>query len=474
MEQKYQDNLTCASEEEQSSHVFRDMKKSFAWLSFLAFFSVLNETVFNVSLPDIAHHFSVSPSVANWVNTCFMIAFALGSVIYGTLSSTYGIKKLLLLGVITYSIGSMLGFLGHSYLSAVLAARFIQGAGASAVPGLIMVMVTRYIGADHRGKAFGLIGSVVALGEGIGPAIGGVLAGYIHWAYLFLIPMMTVISLPFFLTALPEEPSHKGNTDIGGILLLSIGIILFTLFTTNYHWIYLAASVLVLTGFAQQIRRAREPFITPSLFANRHFVLGTLAGSILLGSIAGFISMVPYMMRDVHHLSTAWIGSAILFPGTMSVIMFGILGGTLVDKHGTKLVFAAGLGLNICSFAMLILWGQESPWYMTGALVLVFGGLSFIKTVISTTVAEALSEEQAGEGMSMLSFACFLAEGIGIAVVGGLLTHGELLTRLLSAFTRGSVSSLYSSLMIIFIVVLLVGSIVYGLSQKRKASISRS
>lgn len=474
MEQINQDNRACVSAEEQSSHSFRDVKKSFAWLSFLAFFSVLNETVFNVSLPDISHHFGVSPSVANWVNTCFMISFALGSVIYGTLSSTHGIKKLLLFGVLTYGIGSILGFLGHSYLPAVFVARFIQGAGASAVPGLIMVMVTRYIRADHRGKAFGLIGSMVALGEGIGPAAGGVLAGYIHWAYLFLIPMMTVISLPFFLTALPKEPSKEGNTDIPGILLLSTGIILFTLFTTTYHWLYLAASILVILGFAQHIRRTSEPFIAPSLFTNHHFVLGTLAGSILLGTIAGFISMVPYMMRNVHHLSTAWIGSAILFPGTMSVIVFGILGGSLVDKRGTSFVFATGLGLITCSFTMLILWGQESPWYMTGALVLVFGGLSFIKTVISTTVAESLSEEQAGEGMSMLSFACFLAEGIGIAVVGGLLTHGELLATLLPAFTRGSVSSLYSSLMIFFIAVLLVGSIVYGLSRKRKSSISRS
>ncbi|EPY06455.1 mfs transporter [Paenibacillus alvei TS-15] len=474
MEQMNNDNRIDAAEQEQPVYAFPNMKKSIAWLSFLAFFSVLNETVFNVSLPDIAHDFSITPSVANWINTCFMITFALGSIIYGTLSSQYGIKKPLLIGVLIYGSGSLLGFFAHDYLSAVLAARLIQGAGASAVPGLIMVMVTRYVGEQHRGKAFGMIGSMVALGEGIGPVVGGVLADYVHWSYLFIIPVMTIVSLPFFLTALPQEPSRNGRTDIIGIALLSSGIILFTLFTTTYVWFYLVCSMILVLGFALHIRRIREPFIAPSLFANRPFVLGTLAGSILLGTVAGFISMVPYFMRDVHQLSTAVIGSAIIFPGTLSVILFGILGGTLVDKKGTSFVFVAGLGLVTFSFVTLLAWGNDSPWLMTFALVLVFGGLSFIKTVISASVAESLAPDQAGEGMSMLSFACFMAEGIGIAVVGGLLTHGWLLTLLTPTVAVANEASfpLYSGLIILLIAVLACGGIVYSLSLRRHSTAS--
>src|SRR5699024_11312993 len=64
------------------------------------------------------------------------------------------------------------------------------------------------------------------------------------------------------------------------------------------------------------------------------FMIGVLCGGIIFGTVAGFVSMVPYMMKDVHQLSTAEIGSVIIFPGTMSVIIFGYIGGILVDRRG--------------------------------------------------------------------------------------------------------------------------------------------
>src|SRR5699024_12595272 len=74
--------------------------------------------------------------------------------------------------------------------------------GAAAFPALVMVVVARYIPKENRGKAFGLIGSIVAMGEGVGPAIGGMIAHYIHWSYLLLIPMITIITVPFLMKLL--------------------------------------------------------------------------------------------------------------------------------------------------------------------------------------------------------------------------------------------------------------------------------
>src|SRR5699024_12255622 len=79
-------------------------------------------------------------------------------------------KRLLLFGIIINCFGSVIGFVGHSFFSLLIMARFIQGAGAAAFPALVMVVVARYIPKENRGKAFGLIGSIVAMGEGVGPA----------------------------------------------------------------------------------------------------------------------------------------------------------------------------------------------------------------------------------------------------------------------------------------------------------------
>lgn len=156
------------------------------WLCVLSFFSVLNEMVLNVSLPDIANKFNKLPASANWVNTAFMLTFSIGTALYGKLSDQMGIKNLLLFGIMVNGLGSIIGFVGHSFFPILILARFIQGIGAAAFPALVMVVVARYTPKENRGKAFGLIGSLVAMGEGVGPAIGGMVAHYIHWSYLSL------------------------------------------------------------------------------------------------------------------------------------------------------------------------------------------------------------------------------------------------------------------------------------------------
>lgn len=66
------------------------------WLCILSFFSVLNEMVLNVSLPDIANDFNKPPASTNWVNTAFMLTFSIGTAVYGKLSDQLGIKRLLM------------------------------------------------------------------------------------------------------------------------------------------------------------------------------------------------------------------------------------------------------------------------------------------------------------------------------------------------------------------------------------------
>ena len=81
------------------------------WLCILSFFSVLNEMVLNVSLPDIANDFNKPPASTNWVNTAFMLTFSIGTAVYGKLSDQLGIKRLLLFGIIINCFGSVMGLL---------------------------------------------------------------------------------------------------------------------------------------------------------------------------------------------------------------------------------------------------------------------------------------------------------------------------------------------------------------------------
>lgn len=159
--------------------------------------------------------------------------------------------------------------------------------------------------------------------------------------------------------------------------------------------------------------------------------------------------MVPYMMKDVHHLSTTAIGSGIIFPGTMSVIIFGYIGGLLVDRKGSLYVLTIGSALLSSGFLIAAFFIDAAPWIMTIIVIFVFGGLSFTKTVISTVVSSSLKEKEAGAGMSLLNFTSFLSEGTGIAIVGGLLSIGFLDNRLLPIDVDHS-TYLYSNMLILF------------------------
>lgn len=435
------------------------------WFSVLTFFSVMNETMFNVSLPDIAADFGIRPSAANWVNTCFSLSFAIGIAVYGKLSEHAGMKKLLLFGMLAYGFGSIIGLLGHAWYPVVLIARLCQGAGASAVPSLIMVIIAKTVEPSQQGKAFGLIGSVVACGEGLGPVIGGAISGYIHWFMLFALPLLSLLALPLVLRSLPEETSDRKALDLAGAALLSMGIIAFAVFTTLYQWGYLAASIALFVLLALHLRRTPSPFLEPFLFRKKTYIAGVLTGALLLGTVAGFIAMVPYLMRTVHHMPTGLIGSGILFPGTLSVIVFGIVGGALADRKGHIVAMVCGLSMIIAGFLIVMLYPDRSPWLIAAAMILTFGGLAFVKTVISASVAMTLAADEAGSGMGMLNFACFLAEGIGIAAVGGLLTRPWLNVSLWPAVS--GTASLYSNITLIFAALVAAGGILFIVASVR-------
>ncbi|WP_242615048.1 MFS transporter [Paenibacillus solani] len=436
------------------------------WLSILTFFSVMNETMFNVSLPDIAAYFDIAPSAANWTNTCFSLSFAIGIAVYGRISEHIGMRKLLLFGMLTYGFGSIVGLLCHAWYPGVLFARFFQGVGASAVPSLIMVIIVKIVEPEKQGRAFGLIGSVVAFGEGIGPVIGGTISGYIHWSLLFALPLLSLLALPFVLRTLPDETAERKSFDLTGAVLLSVGILSFALFMTLYHWMYLAASLVLFGLLSRHIRRQQVPFLEPSLFRKKRYMAGVLTGALLLGTVAGFFAMVPYLMRAVYHMSTSLIGSAILFPGTLSVILFGMLGGMLADRKGHITAMLSGLGMIAAGFLIVLFYTDQAPWLIASSVVMTFGGLSFVKTVISASVAKTLEPDEAGSGMGMLNFACFLAEGIGIASVGGLLTKPWLDSPLIATVTSQA-AALYSNIMLIFIALATLGGLLFVLSFKR-------
>jgi len=436
-----------------------DARKALPWIVFLVFFGVLNETVFNVSIPAIARQYALSPSGVSWVMTTFIVFFGIGSVVYGRLSDIFSLKRLIVIGVLVYAGGSLTGFIFQSFYPVVIAARAVQGAGASAIPALIMVIVARFFPPEVRGRVFGSITSTVAFAAGIGPVLGGFISGTFGWTYLFLIPLATLVSIPFFLRVLPEEPRREGRMDLLGASLIGLGVGACILFLSFTAWYYLAASVLALGLFIVHIRRSPNPFIEPSLFRNRRFRAGLFVGFIIFSTAIGIIFLIPLMLNGLRSLSTREIG-LIMFPGAISGVVFGTVGGNLADRKGNGFVIAIGIASLVVSLLLMSFLLGFAPWLIAAALLLTFVGFTLIQTALVNSVSQTLEVQQTGVGMGVFNLVTFISGAVGTALVARVLESHWLYFRLLPLVSEDKAVA-YSNLLVVFAVLVGLGGLIY-------------
>jgi len=397
-----------------------DVKKTLPWILFLIFFAVLNETVFNVSIPAIALQYTLTPSGVSWMMTTFIVFFGVGSVVFGRLSDLFSLKRLIIIGILAYTAGSLLGFVCQSSYPLVLVARAIQGIGGSSIPALIMVIVARYFAPEVRGRLFGSIGSVISVALGVGPVIGGFVAGSFHWSWLFLIPLVILVAVPFLSTILPDEERRPGRVDLAGAALMTVGLGSLIIYLTYPQWFWLAGGAALMAGFVARILLAKDPFINPKLFANKPFSAGVVTSLFLFGVVIGIFFVFPLLLNKVQHLDTNGIG-LVLFPGAISGVVFGPIGGRLADSRGNRFVLAIGLVLMVASLAAAAFLLALSPWYLAGDLLFTYVGFSFVQTGLINSVSQTLREEETGVGMGLFNLVGILAGAVGTAVVAKIL-----------------------------------------------------
>ncbi|SFL65303.1 MFS transporter, DHA2 family, metal-tetracycline-proton antiporter [Paenibacillus sp. 1_12] len=457
--------LDASSHSPAPSGVSLDLRKTAPWIIFIIFFGVLNETVFNVSTPSIAAQYHLTPSGVSWVVTIFIIFFGIGSVIYGKLSDVYSLKKLIVIGIIVYNVGSILGIICQAWYPAVIAARAIQGAGASAIPALIMVVVAKYFSPADRGKVFGILNSTVAFAIGIGPVLGGFISAAYHWSFLFLIPLFTLISIPFFRKVLPDDELRGGKVDIPGAAMIGLSIASLVLFCTNPTWYYFVIGAALLIGFIVHIRKVDQPFIEPSLLANRLFRSGLIVGFILNCTVMSIMFVMPLLLSDLKGLNTSAIGW-ILFPGAISAVVFGPIGGGLADKRGNNIVIAIGVTLLACSLIMLSSLLGMNVWFISGAMVFTYIGFSFIQTALANSVSLTLNMEQTGVGMGLFNLVGFISGAVGAAAVARVLDK-KLMNFPVNPLMHEVGGYLYSNLLLVCTVAVAIGGTLFFRSYGR-------
>lgn len=380
---------------------------------------VMNTTMFNIALPNILKDFSLQPSEGAWIVSGYSIVLAISTITFTRLSDYIPIRTLLTIGIMIFSLSSILGFFADHYVW-LLIARLCQASGAAAIPGLSMVFAGRYIPMARRGSAYAMIASATSLGFGLGPVVGGVITDYLDWNFLFIVTIMVFIVIPILYKFMPSEPSKRGRFDVIGALLSGSSATLFLLYISTFNIYFLLGGLLSAASLWWRVNKTDTPFIQPELVLNkpyRRIVFMSYIGFTLHFAV---LFLMPIMLEQVYDRGAAAIGF-IIFPGAMLSAVAAIYVGRLIDAYGNIKVLYLAHGLLMTSALVFFFFAGLSPYMIMVAYMFTSFGFSSLSSSSTNEISRILPSEQIGAGIGLKQQIHFIGSATGAVLAGILL-----------------------------------------------------
>lgn len=402
------------------------------------FVSVLDQTGVTLALPIMARDFGATIPYVQWV--AFGYILATGSLLLpaGSLSDMIGRKVVYVSGYFVFIIGAALAGLS-SELMAVIAFRFVQGAGAAMIQANGMAILTTTFPAQERGKVIGLFMTMVGMGAIMGPIVSGFVVDTFGWRAVFLlgVPLGLISITAASIVLIRDTPRVRGlrrlttGFDWIGAFLSAGGLVVFLLvMTTAYRigWASpaaiggLALSITLLAGFVYWERIASMPMLDLELFKRKIFALGASAS--FFGFLAGnaVFSMMPFYLQDVLDLSPRVVGLFIT-PAAIGFALAGPLSGPLSDRFGPRRIEFIGLGMLIASLLFLgRLTTDTAPWNVAVAMSMQGLGMGIFYTPNTSSVLSVVERERYGVATAFLNMTRNTASVAGVGMVTSIVT----------------------------------------------------
>lgn len=410
--------------------------------------------MFNVVLPAVMDEFHINTSQVSWIITSYFVIYAVGTIIYGKLADQYRLKDLLTLGLSIFAFGSVIGLTAVEFWM-VVAGRIFQAVGASVIPATAMLIPVRYFSVENRGKALGMVSTGISLGVALGPVFAGFVATFANWRFLFLLSIVTMLTLPFYRKYLDNDRGEAGKTDIlGGVLVAGTVSLLLLSVTQEKISLFIAGVILfALSGF--RFKYAQNPFIKLALFQNRNFLLGILVAFLSTGRGFGSQLMTPIMLTELNQLAPAVIG-VILFPGALVAALLGKKGGQLADQKGNAFLIYLAVILTIVAFSVLSLGAGMSPMIVLVCLTFVGVGQAYMMIGMSNTLSQTLPTDLTGIGMSFYMMSSHISGAVFSTMIGKMLDLKVPAVQL-NPLLMNSAGKIYSN---IFLILAIIGFLI--------------
>lgn len=337
------------------------------------FIGAMDDGIVSPARTIIADALNVSADVSIWIITIYTLVYAVVMPISGKLADRYGKKKLFVISIAIFGIGSVLSGISdylNSY-SFLIVARVIQAVGG----GGIMPIATAFIGEsfpkEKRGSALGITGATYGIATTLGPTIGSAilnLFGNDNWGILFFInvPICIIVLLISIKVKIQEPKYTDRKLDVKGSVILSLMIlgIMYGVTNLNFHdfyssitstkvYPYLIIFVVLLPIFIYLEKKAEDPVLNLNFFKNRNIVI-TLIMAFVVGCGMMSVVFIPQFGENVLRIPQGSGGYLITIVALCSG-MAAPIGGKFIDKFSAKAVLLVGFTFSIVSSLLLAL-----------------------------------------------------------------------------------------------------------------------
>lgn len=398
-----------------------------------AFCTILNQTILSTAFPALMKAFGISTSTVQWLTTGFLMVNGIMIPISAYLSSRFNTKRLFIIAMTVFEIGTILSWLAPSF-AALLTGRLIQAVGVGInMPLMQNIMLTIYP-PEKRGAAMGINGLVIGLAPAIGPTLSGWVIDNYSWRWLFgmIVPIAALVIIASFVLVKNVIPNRRPKLDWLSVIIstLGFGSMLYGFSSVgDKGWtdpvvlatIVIGAILVVFLVLRQN--KLDEPFLEFKVFKSGEFTLATILSSIVMMAMVGVELVIPLYLQIIHGMSAFHSGLTLLFGALFMGIMSPITG-NLFDRHGAKRLAVTGMFILTVGTLPFAFITRDTPTiYIVFLYAVRMFGISMVMMPVTTAGMNSLPFNLISHGTAVNNTLRQVATSVGTAIMISVLTN---------------------------------------------------
>ena len=397
---------------------------------------IIDVTVLHVAAPAITQDLRPSAVELLWIIDVYPLVVAPLLVATGVLGDRLGRKRMLIAGMVVFGAASAASAFAPTP-PALIAARALMGVGGAMImPVTMSILRDVFDDRAERVRAVGIWSAVLACGAAVGPIVGGVLVEHFWWGSVFLVnvPVLAVV-LPFALWILPESrASDPPPWDLASVVLVGLGVLGLAYgikegashgFGEPLPAAALVGGLVLLAAFVRRQLRLPEALLDVRLFADRTFAVAVACVLLSMFALVGLELYFAQYLQLVIGLEPL-AASIRLMPLFAASLAGALLAARLLERLGTRLAVAAGLAVSTVALVPLLWLGVTDEYVLLWPPFVAIGfALEVALVAANDAIISAVSADRAGGAAAIEETAYELGGGLGVAVLGSILTAAD-------------------------------------------------